>query len=193
MKLDIFTVFVASAGIILMLVLLVILFVLFYQKRLLGQKMAVRNLAHEHRLELLRATLEAQERERKRLAKELHDGVGAILTATKLQVQQVERHVRNNTTVAPFVNLTNEMLQESIDNVRSVSRNLVPPTLERFGLGDALKAVAEQFSASGSLQVTLSAGTATQRWNSSTELALFRMAQELMNNTANKVAAGGCQ
>lgn len=184
MNLDIVTVFVASACIILLLVFFVLLFVLFYQKRMLAQKMTLRDLAHEHQLELLKATFETQEREQMRLAKELHDGVGALLTATKLQVQQVERHVAGNEAAAPFVTLTTEMLEESIANVRSAARNLVPPTLERFGLPDALKAFVERFSTGEQLAVTVHAQATMPRFEATTELALFRIAQELVNNTA---------
>ena len=184
MDFDIVSVFVVSSSVIVLLVLAVVMFVLFYQKRLLAQKMKVRDLEHEHRLKLLRATIETQEREQMRLAKDLHDGVGALLTATKLQVQQVERQLEDNDSAAPFVALTNEMLEESIATVRAVARNLVPPTLERFGLADALTTFAEKFSAGGKITVSVTANAPKRRYESNTELALFRVVQELVNNTA---------
>ena len=189
MDLDMVTVFVASTAVILVLGLSVVMFVLYYQKRLIGQKMKVQALESDRQSELMGAMIEAQERERIRLSKDLHDDVGALLTATKLQVNQLELKINEPKEAVTFLNLTKKMLEESVASVRRVSYDLVPATLERFGLTDALTAFSERFNATGDLEVSLTSDLGELRFSEKVEMGVFRIAQELVNNTAKHAKA----
>lgn len=189
MNLDIATVFIASSILFLLLVILVVLFVLYYQKRLLMQKMRVQNMEADFRMDLLKATIETQEKEQLRLARDLHDDVGPLLTATQLQVRQVKRFVPDEAAAAPALQLADEMLLESVTAVRRVSHNLVPPTLERYGLTETLEAFIHRFSESDSITFELDFQDMDQRPPQTIELEAFRLVQELVNNTIKHAKA----
>lgn len=186
---DIVTIFVASSAVILLLAFGVVLFVLYYQRQLLKQKMKVQTLESERQSALLQAVVEGQERERKRLAKDLHDDVGALLTATKMQVNQLERQLDNPSAATTFLGLTKELLQESVSSVRQVSHGLMPASLSRFGLGTAIENFVEPFNQAQALQIEVHYTLEATRYPEDFELGVFRIVQELVNNTAKHAEA----
>jgi len=169
--------------------MLVVLFVLFYQKRLLNQKMKLQEVETQFQRELIQSMLETQEKERTRIAKDLHDDLGALLTATRQQAQQLQRYYAEGDPGKPFVDLTNELLQESISSVRSISRDLIPIPLQRFGLVAALEELAERCVEPGKRKITIRSSNPEQRFAPNTELNLFRIGQELINNSIKHAEA----
>jgi signal transduction histidine kinase len=111
----------------------------------------------------------------------LHDDLGALLTASKIQIGQIERFTEKDSKAFTFVQLSGEMVDESIDRLGAIARSLVPPTLERFGIKDALKEYTGQFSYSDQPKFDIS--VVNRRFDTPVELGLFRMIQELVNNT----------
>ncbi|MBL4710103.1 MAG: sensor histidine kinase [Flavobacteriales bacterium] len=178
---NITTVFIASAILFLLLVILVVTFVLFYQKKMLQQQFNVQQLTHNREMDLMQATIDAQEQEQNRIGKDLHDDLGALLTASRIQIQQVERYLDKDSKLNSFVELSSEMLNQSIERLSSIAKSLAPPTLEHFGIKDALEEYAKQFSHSGEIRIHTS--IVDKRYPPLIELALFRMTQELVNNT----------
>lgn len=174
-------VFVTSSILFILLAILVVLFVLSHQKRMLKQQYDLQELKHNREIELMQATIDAQEREQNRIGKDLHDDLGALLTASKIQLQQIKRLSGTETPTAPYIELGAEMLDQSIDRLRAIAKSLSPPTLEHFGIKDALEEYAIQFSSAKSIQINTS--IKEKRYDSATELGLFRMIQELVNNT----------
>jgi len=81
-----------------------------------------------------------------RLAEDLHDGIGTMLSVTKMSLNQLERQLNGNTTMrlSLQVQKTRSMIDETMTNVRRISRDLVPTTLERFGLLPALEELADR-------------------------------------------------
>ena len=178
------TVLLASTAALFGLSLLIVVFVIYYQKRLLQQKVKVQELEQRRQQDQLRALVQGQERERARLAKEMHDEVGALLTATKLQVNQLERTLDDPKKRGTFLGLTKEMLEESIGSVRAVSHGLLPATLAKFGLKTALTHLGEAFTKSQVLSVVLTVDVMGLRFDEATELGVYRVVQEMLNNTA---------
>ena len=174
----------ASTGLLFTLALLVVLFVLHYQKRLLQQKIILQTMEQERQQDLLNALVEGQEQERGRLAKDLHDDVGALLMATNLQLNQLERTLDHPTQRSTFLTLCKTLLQDSIRSVRAVSHDLLPPTLERFGLLVALQHLSGSFSRTDQFIVKVEAQLGQHRLTKAQEIGLYRVIQELLNNTA---------
>ncbi|XP_020909204.1 uncharacterized protein LOC110247152, partial [Exaiptasia diaphana] len=148
---------------------------------MLKQQYDLQELKHNREMELMQATIDAQEREQNRIGKDLHDDLGALLTASKIQLQQIKRLSGAETSTAPYIELGAEMLDQSIDRLRAIAKSLSPPTLEHFGIKDALEEYATQFSSAKEIQINTS--IQEKRYDSATELGLFRMIQELVNNT----------
>ena len=131
-----------------------------------------------------------QEEERKRLARELHDGLGQMLTAIKLQVEGLEARLSNegvpNTNLTPLKTLITQTIQET----RSISNNLMPSVLSDFGLIAGLKMLVDSNGRSGNavnaLQITLQAdewlADPAHRLDPNVEITLYRVTQEAITN-----------
>ncbi len=185
---EIILIFVSAAGVVLLMAMLIAFFVAIYQKRLFRQDQQLQQLETDFQKGLLQATIEGQERERKRLAKDLHDGIGSLLTGLNLNLKHQLHTVEAGTQQAAFLEEACKMLEEGIGDVRRVSHNLLPVTLENFGLVQALQEWMETVSRE-SFRVYLKVEGANRRMHTSLELGLFRVAQELLQNTLRHAEA----
>lgn len=185
---DIVLIFVVSAVVVLGLSLIIILFIVFYQKRMISQNEQLQKMEQERQQALLDATIQSQELERKRIAKDLHDEVGAMLSITKLQLGQAIKNtpVGKGRVAAQEAKL---LVEETISNVRLISKDLLPSVLENFGLIVALEELTDRTNTSGEMEVTLDADPIDDRLELKVELAIYRIAQELINNTIKHAAA----
>jgi len=152
-----------------------------YQKRLLQKQVELNKIKQEQQEEILRNTILAQEKERKRIAQDLHDEVGAMLSVVKLNVGRIERKIEEVKTKT-LAGETKKYLDETITQVRRISRALLPPSLEKLGLFFALEELANWVNKSDELQIECWKSGEQFRFESKQELALFRVVQELMNN-----------
>ena len=127
-----------------------------------------------------RAVIEATEKERKRVAEDLHDGLGQLLSTAKLNltaiegVEDTEEYKNINTSIA--------ILDEACQEVRHISHNMMPGTLIRLGLVSAVREQARKINESGKILVTVSVSGFENRMDESREIAIYRVMQELLNN-----------
>ena len=184
--------FVIAVGtaVLLMMAVFIIIFVAYYQQKQAKQQLALKELQQQHRRELMAATFRGQEEERKRLAEDLHDGIGTMLSVTKMSLNQLERQMNGEMTMRTSVQVqkTRSMIDETMTNVRRISRDLVPTTLERFGLLPALEELADR-ATDGELQVHLDCPEAIADLPPALTLMLYRIAQELVNNAIRHARA----
>ena len=125
---------------------------------------------------LFEAVLDAQEAERKRIAEGLHNGVGQILYATKLQLGQVRA-------ADPALKRTTELLTDAIRQTRAISHELVPMVLNEFGLEPALTDICRTLTSSRlRFNCDIALAELPQPLPASLQLAVYRMAQELVQN-----------
>lgn len=134
---------------------------------------------------LLKKVIAAQEDERKRLARELHDETGQTLTALGMSVEALERRVPSNVEVMRenlhgCLGLVNQALQE----LRKMIFDLRPTTLDDLGLVPALRRYAAQHLESGGITVEFNVTSMLDREEGFIETALFRILQEAINNVA---------
>ena len=154
-------------------------FVIVYQRKMIKNQVALRRLEDERQQELLKAVIETQETERKRLAEDLHDSVGQVLSAIKLKLHKLDKQSEGkNEMLADTCKLTDECIQE----IRNIIHNVLPPVLTDFGLIDALDALCNKINSSTPIQVSFSKKLANERFPSAVELTLYRIAQELFGN-----------
>ena len=173
-----------------MMAVFIIVFVVYYQQKQAKQQLALNELQKQHRRELMAATFRGQEEERKRLAEDLHDGIGTMLSVTKMSLNQLERQMNGDITLRTNIQVqkTRSMIDETMTNVRRISRDLVPTTLERFGLLPALEELADR-ATNGELQVHLDCPEAATDLPPALRLMLYRIAQELVNNAIRHARA----
>lgn len=179
---DIILIFVVSAVVVLSLSLVIILFVVFYQRRVIRQNEEIQKMEQERQEALLDASIQTQEVERKRIAKDLHDEIGAMLSIIKLQLGQTIRNTEEGKGQASAV-AAKSLVEETIGNVRTIARDLLPATLENFGLFVALEELTSRVNASGLIKICLEASASLKRFDLKKELAIYRIAQELVNNS----------
>jgi signal transduction histidine kinase len=156
-------------------------FFITYQKRLLQKQLELNQIRQDQQQEILRNTIQAQEKERKRIAQDLHDEVGAMLSVVKLNVARIEKKSEEEKAKV-LASETKTYLDEVITQVRGISRALLPPSLEKLGLFFALEEMANWVNKSDHLKILCWKNGEQFRFDSKKELALFRIVQELLNN-----------
>ncbi len=176
-------IFLVSALLMMILVGFIIFFVLVYQKRLIRQQMHLQALEAQHQRKLLAASIDTQEKERRRIARDLHDEIGATLSTLKLQIGQFKRQMKEEPRAVAFCEKSQQILTETIQQVRQISHDLLPPLLVRFGLSAALKGLLDRIDADGELQTSFQIAGKELRLPTNQELALYRVVQELLQNT----------
>ncbi len=181
-----------SLGILIML-LLAFAFVLlagFSQRRILKEKMNAQALEIEHREELLHSTILTQEEERRRIAKDLHDDLGSKLNVLKLNLYQFKKYSDNSPAFLEVMDEVKSLLNTTIGTTRRISHELLPPTLQDFGLPTALEELCDGFSRTGTIDIDLDLEDSDLRLPEvNSELQLFRVVQELINNSIRHGAA----
>jgi len=164
----------------LLLAVAIILFMVFYQKKMLQEQLRRQQLEIDHQIRMMEAVLESQEVERKRVAADLHDSIGGMLSAIRVGLITMGRQLPN----PQAMEQPKQMLDDTIGSVRSISRELMPSTLERFGLVHALRELCDQVHATSMLPVTFhehghfNPDCITRNQ----QLMLFRIVQELVTN-----------
>ncbi|MFD2717666.1 ATP-binding protein [Hymenobacter monticola] len=131
------------------------------------------------------AVLEAEETERRRIGSDLHDGVGQLLTAAKMNLHALGDELRLSTTgqQAMFQNAL-DVVDESFREVRSISHNLLPNALIKRGLAQAVRDFLNKIAPDGHLKVQLEVVGLDQggRMPATVENVVFRVIQELVQN-----------
>jgi signal transduction histidine kinase len=131
--------------------------------------------------EILKNTISAQEKERKRIAQDLHDEVGAMLSVVKLNIGRIEKK-SDETMAKELAAETKTYLDEVITQVRRITRSLLPPSLEKLGLYFALEELANWINKSERMKIECWKSGEQFRFDNKKELAVFRIVQELLNN-----------
>jgi len=183
----IFIYFVGTLGMIL-LALSIFFFFVTYQKKMLKKQLELNEIRARQQEEILQNTISAQEKERKRIAQDLHDEVGAMLSVVKLNVGRIEK--KSEELVAKELAAeTKTYLDEVITQVRRISRSLLPPSLEKLGLYFALEELANWVNKADQLKIICWKSGEQFRFDNKKELAVFRIVQELLNNAIKHAGA----
>lgn len=166
----------------LILVVSIVLFVLLYQKKILAQKNEIQLAENRHQRELLDATLEVVEQEREKIAKNLHDDVGTMLNVVRLHLTKLSRNADEKKIVAETASESMAIVEETIQTVRGISQDLMPPTLVRLGLEKGVLELCRQISGTGKVKIEFANATSEQRLSQKVELQVYRVIREVLNN-----------
>lgn len=136
----------------------------------------------------VRRVVEAQESERRRLARELHDETGQALTSILLGLKPLEQSAESEETRAA-VSSVRELVVSTLQDVRRLAVELRPATLDDFGLVPAVQRLSDTFREQSGLQVDLEARLGEERLPSEVETALYRVVQEALTNIVKHAGA----
>jgi len=149
-----------------------------------------RVVAREQELERLSISrVEAQEEERRRIAKEIHDGIGQMLTAIKFNLEILEDSVASSGDARERINEMKSLLDGLMREAREMSYTLMPSVLDDFGLAPALQMFCEQFRKKHAIVTTFQNHGLTSRLNRLLEVSLYRIVQEALANVLRHAAA----
>ncbi|MBS1637773.1 MAG: sensor histidine kinase [Bacteroidetes bacterium] len=155
-----------------------------FRKNLYRQRLEKEELKNQHQTELLRSSIEVQEEERKRIARDMHDELGATLSITRMHLLQAERQLgdKDPKLLAELQNIRS-LTETSLNNMRQISHQLMPPQLEAFGLLKTLETLTEQLSKASDIRFELNIPQSSSELSWPVKLGLYRIFMELINNT----------
>lgn len=170
------------------------LFLAHYKQKQMKQRDLLRRLEEQHQRELLEASLQSQEAERRRIAADLYDDVGAMLSATRMSLSRANKHLDENPEVEVLMRQTRELLEETVSNVRRMAQELLPSTLDELGLVKALEEFTAKLRQSppggpSELLIDFRHEGLENRLDKNIELAVYRVIQELVHNSLRHAQA----
>jgi signal transduction histidine kinase len=133
--------------------------------------------------------LRAAEGERQRLARELHDETGQMVTAIKLELADLERTLAGGGRSTQAVERATDLANRALESIRATARGLRPTVLDDLGLVPAMRSLAEEFAGRTGVAVDLRAAPLQAPPAPEVEVALYRVLQEALTNVARHAAA----
>lgn len=163
---------------------------LFYEKEKELQLIKINELESEKQLLATEAVLKGQEDERTRLARDLHDSLGGMLSGIKMAFTNQKDMLAKSTEDLQLFDRNLDMLDGSIVELRTIAHNLMPESLLKFGLDTSINDYCERIDNSGTINVNYqSAGLDTFTASQSVTIIVYRIIQELINNTLKHASA----
>ncbi len=136
----------------------------------------------------LNAIIQTEEKERKRFAKDLHDGLGPLLSTVKMSVSSLAQFEHDKASQEIVAN-TEMVINEAIKSLKEISDNLSPHVLNNFGLLRALRNFTNKINATKAIRIQLKSNLADERYSNNIEVVLYRVVCELINNTIKHASA----
>lgn len=171
----------------------VVLLYAHFQKNLYRQELDKATLKSVQQEELLRNSIFIQEEERKRIASDLHDELGAVISIIRMNLVLIQQKVKKKETATPdLISAVDGLIslsESGISSVRNISHQLMPPQLESFGLIKTLERFTETINTSGKISICLSVKNELPHLEWPITLGLYRISMELVNNTIKHAGA----
>ncbi len=161
-----------------------------YNQYRLRQKNKYQKELNRHRNELFNAIAVAQDQERKRIAQDIHDSLGSVLSAARLKLSSLRDNQQDLSDEQNEKYLvTIQLIDEASAELRSISQNIMPATLSKLGLLAALQNLINTISSNSGLQINFSAHDFEERLDEHVEISIYRIILELINNIVKHAAA----
>ncbi len=153
------------------------------------QQQRIRELEKDKQLVAVDSMLKGQEEERGRLAKDLHDGLGGLLSGVKFSLSNMKDNLMITPDNMAVFERSLDMIDTSIKELRRVAHNMMPEMLTKFGLDEALKDYCNNVNATKLLMLKYQSLGVETRLDKTTEIIVYRIVQELLNNILKHAAA----
>ena len=178
-----------ASGVVLLLIIGTLLYLNYRNKQKI-QIQKITELETQQQLTATEAVLKGEEQERTRLAKDLHDGLGGMLSGIKYSFNTIKGNLIMTPANTQSFERSMDMLDSSIKEMRRVAHNMMPEALVKFGLDTALKDFCNEIQQSGALYISYqSLGLKNLTINQTIEITVYRIVQELVNNIMKHAAA----
>ncbi|GGM73074.1 hypothetical protein GCM10010967_00620 [Dyadobacter beijingensis] len=174
-------------GIMLMLALAIVIFVLLYQRKLHFQQRHLHQMEMVHQKKILESIVASQENERERIARDLHDEVGASLSAVRLFVNQIQ-YESSPDEMKGLAARSGQILGDVVKDVRQIAHNLSPVIIETFGFAGAVKIVLDRMEDSG-MDIHCYIDDPAEVLSPYQQTILYRIIQEVIGNVVKHAGA----
>lgn len=173
-------------GIVLLGIFLIAFLVFNHRKNKIIAAQKIKQLEEEKKHLAARFLVEGEERERKRVAMELHDNLGVLLSATKMQFSEIRDKNPDN---AELITKATKYLEQASTDVRKISHNLMPGLLTKLGLFEALEELFENLDEQDGMEAFMDVVGPKNRLDENIEIMAYRVMQEIVNNTLKHAEA----
>lgn len=137
---------------------------------------------------VLDTMIRTEENERKRFAKDLHDGLGPLLSNLKMSVSALE-NMENKVEMRDILENMKSITDESLSSIREIANNLSPHILENFGILKAVEDFSQKIRINCDIVINIESNIRGKRYSYNTEIILYRVITELLNNTLKHAQA----
>lgn len=160
----------------------------FYIRKIFELLNRLSKIRKENESRILSAIISTEEKERKHFAKELHDGLGPILSSMKMSLSAIDKSNLKNTS-KDIITKSEFAVDNAINVTKEISNHLNPQVLERYGIEKAIKTFASNSIPENCLSLTVYSNLGKTRFNYNLEVILYRISCELINNTLKHASA----
>ena len=136
---------------------------------------------------ILTAVLRTEEKARSRFSKELHDGLGPLLSSARMSLSALSREERS-ADQREIIDNTTDVIDEAIRSLREISNNLSPHVLNDFGLARGVQNFIDKSAAMHDAKIRFTTNLRTERYDTDIEVILYRVICELINNSLKHAA-----
>lgn len=175
----------AQRNIVLVFIVLAIsLLLLFYNRYQLRQYTKYQEEINRHRNEIFTTSVTIQDKERKRIAEDLHDSLGSMLSTVKLSLETMDEDnlILTQNQKGKYESAVS-LLNDAIIEVRNISHNLMPASLSKLGLIPALKTLFDNISSNSTVKVNFNTHDFNERLEELAEISIYRIILELVTNS----------
>jgi signal transduction histidine kinase len=172
-------------GVLLLLLMGVALLLFFFlsRKKIVEKELEKNTLEINHQKEIIQSIIITQEEERKRIAQDLHDDISSKLNVINLNANLLKDGELTPEEYTVVNNGILEATEKTLESARKIAHNLLPPILEEFGFKDAVEELADSFNNSRKINIEYTINYPKKQLIPQNELHLFRITQELINNS----------
>lgn len=161
----------------------IVLFITKSRKKIFEKEIEKKDLEIKLQKDVLQATILSQETERNRIAQDLHDEISSKLIAVSLNLHLLQSAKTQTNAKPEIIENIITINQNTIENARKIAHDLLPPVLEKFGLNAAVEELALNYNNSKSINISFKSEVDFKPISSQKQLQIFRIIQELVNNS----------
>jgi signal transduction histidine kinase len=177
--------FIIIGGVLLMFFMAVTLLLFFYfsKKKIIQKELEKKNIELQHNKELFQATLEVQEKERKRIAQDLHDEISSKLNVVSLNCHFLTMDNIEKEKQAEIIDTIIDLSGKALENSRRIAHNLFPPVFDKLGLNSGVEELCKEFNTLNNVAVNYESKIIFDDASKERHIHVFRIIQELLNNS----------
>lgn len=168
---------------IVMLILTFIVILLIHEKKIKEKDMRIQEQKNNYDKELLNATLEIAEKERIKIARNLHDDLGMMLHSIQNHIRVAKKHSQNQDMLNESLEISENIIKETIASIRSIAENLIPSPLINFGIVEGLKYLTDQINNTKIIKASLVSNEINNiEMDEKFRVNLYLIVKEITNN-----------